>query len=165
MAVRRVDPDGAIRRHTRLINPGVPLDAAWSAARGLDPELPLREGGDPSAVLPRVAAHLADAVLVGHNLERFDLPVLVAEHRRLGLPVPAHYLPGAGVTIDTLLLARALLERDPSPPPAFTLEALGAHLGLDYRADELHDASADVELTAALIAALLDVAARTAAAA
>jgi len=94
------------------------------------------------SVLPGFLRYLGDAILVGHNIERFDNPILDRElnracKRRLTNPV-----------LDTLEIARRLL-----PRMSHTLNALVKHFGLAEKAD--HRALADVRHERDLLFALL----------
>lgn len=155
LAALRREPDGETRFHSRLLNPGVAIDAEWATARGFDPEAPMRDGEEPGPVLRRFAAWAAGCVLVGHNIEAFDLPVMVAEHARLGLPAPIAYLPRAGTTVDTIVLARSLWSaRATERPVDHTIANVARHLGLEVDEAALHDAGADVRLNLAVLDAL-----------
>jgi DNA polymerase-3 subunit epsilon len=57
-------------------------------------------------VHPYVAGLLSGRVVVGHNVDRFDLAFLLAECRRLG----ADRVPHGVVTLDTLLVAQHHLD-------------------------------------------------------
>lgn len=117
-----------------LVAPGRPLDPGAAAVNGLrDEDLAL---APPFAALAPAALALAEGgVLVGHNLV-FDLAFLRAELQALGLPQPA------GPTLDTLQIARRLLQRR-----SHSLGSLAADLGLPTPS---HRAMADVLATRAL---------------
>ncbi len=96
-------------------------------------------------ILPYLSSQLSGRILVGHNIDRFDLPFLRAECARVG---PGASLPTEPVTVDTLQVAQH-------------------HLGLRGRArlvecceryglswDDHHTALGDARVTAALFAAM-----------
>nr|MBA2521433.1 UvrD-helicase domain-containing protein [Chloroflexia bacterium] len=93
-------------------------------------------------VLPALLAFLEDAVLVGHNIEDFDYPILRRAARDLGSPEPRHLL------IDTAKMARRLLPDQRS----HRLEDL-VHL-FDPEARQTHRALDDAKLTKRLLAYL-----------
>jgi DNA polymerase III epsilon subunit-like protein len=155
IAALRREPSGETRFHSRLLNPGVAVEAEWAAARGFDPEAPMRDGEESGPVLRRFAAWATGCVIIGHNIEAFDLPVMVAEHARLGLPAPIAYLPRAGTTVDTIVLARSLWPaRATDRPVDHTIANVARYIGLEVDEAALHDAGADVRLNLAVLDAL-----------
>ena len=95
-------------------------------------------------VHPHVAELLSGRVVVGHNVDRFDLAFLLAECRRLGDDVA----PAAVTTLDTLRLAQAYLDL---PGKARLVDCCDR-----YRLtwDDHHSALGDARVTAALFAAM-----------
>ncbi|MGO3147810.1 MAG: exonuclease domain-containing protein [Leucobacter sp.] len=75
-------------------------------------------------VAPALLKLLDGRVVVGHNIA-FDLRFLTAELEREGYEVPDI------VAIDTMQIARTLLQED--PPPSFKLHDLGQHLGFGIK--------------------------------
>ncbi len=96
-------------------------------------------------VRPFVADRCSGRVLVGHNVDRFDLAFLRAECRRAGGDAA---VPGRLPTLDTLPVAQAHL---PLPGKARLVDCCD-HFGLVW-ADH-HSALGDARATAALLAAL-----------
>lgn len=94
-------------------------------------------------VLPQLLAALADDVLIGHNIEDFDYPILRRLVRGLGLPAPAHAL------IDTYKMARRLL----SDEPGWGLEHLAQRL--EPAVSQEHRALPDARLNARVFLDLL----------
>ncbi len=95
------------------------------------------------AVLPAFLRYVGDAILVGHNIERFDNPILDRELRhafKRGLTNPS---------LDTLEIARRLL-----PRMSHKLGALVKYFGLAAQADHraLSDARHERDLLFALLA-------------
>ncbi len=87
---------------------------------------------------------LGDDLLVGHNVS-FDLAFLDAELRRLGRPTAIN------ARLDTLTMAQHVL----TGQRRWNLDAVARALGLPVPSGR-HRAEADVRLTAAVFAALLD---------
>ena len=95
-------------------------------------------------VHPYVAGMLSGRVVVGHNVDRFDLAFLLAECRRLGDGVA----PEAVTTLDTLQVAQAYLDL---PGKARLVDCCDR-----YRLtwDDHHSALGDARVTAALFGAM-----------
>ena len=122
----------------QLVDPGVPIPPFISELTGIDDAT---VAGAPRVgdVLPELRQHLADCVLVGHNLP-FDVSFLDAalvanDHPPLDQP-----------RVDTLVLARRLLR---GHVPNFKLGTLAAALELPNQPS--HRALADVLATADLL--------------
>ena len=102
--------------------------------------------GAPSfaEVHPYLAGLLSGRVVVGHNVDRFDLAFLLAECRRLGDGVA----PAAVTTLDTLRVAQAYLDL---PGKARLVDCCDR-----YRLtwEDHHSALGDARVTAALFAAM-----------
>jgi DNA polymerase-3 subunit epsilon len=103
--------------------------------------------GAPSfgGVHPYLAGLLSGRVVVGHNVDRFDLAFLLAECRRLG---GDGLVPDAVVTLDTLRVAQAYLDL---PGKARLVDCCDR-----YRLtwDDHHSALGDARVTAALLGAM-----------
>ncbi len=95
-------------------------------------------------VHPYVARLLSGRVVVGHNVDRFDLAFLLAECRRLGDDVA----PEEVTTLDTLQVAQAYLDL---PGKARLVDCCDR-----YRLtwDDHHSALGDARVTAALLGAM-----------
>ncbi len=93
---------------------------------------------------PYLADQLSGRVVVGHNVDRFDLPFLRAECGRLGGAV----VPGALATVDTLAVAQQHLGLRGKA----RLVDCCAHYGLAW--DDHHTALGDARVTAALFRAM-----------
>ena len=94
-----------------------------------------------AAVRPSLADLLSGRVVVGHNVDRFDLEFLRAECRRSGGEV---LVPGPLTTVDTLHLAQGHL----ALAGRATLVDCCAHYGLSW--EDHHRALGDARVTAAL---------------
>ena len=97
------------------------------------------------AIRPYLAGLLSGRVVVGHNVDRFDLAFLRAECRRSGGEVA---VPGPLCTVDTLQVAQHLL----GLRGRATLVDCCAHYGLSW--DDHHSALGDARVTAALFRAM-----------
>jgi DNA polymerase-3 subunit epsilon len=97
-----------------------------------------------AGVHPYVAGMLSGRIVVGHNVDRFDLAFLVAECTRLGDGVA----PGPVTTIDTLSVAQAYLDL---PGKARLVDCCDRYL-LTW--DDHHSALGDARVTAALFGAM-----------
>jgi DNA polymerase-3 subunit epsilon len=98
-----------------------------------------------AAIQPYLAAMLSGRVVVGHNVERFDLAFLRAECRRSG---GDGMVPGPLPTVDTLRVAQHHLDMRGRA----TLVDCCTHFGLRW-ADH-HSALGDARVTAALFCSM-----------
>lgn len=121
-----------------LVDPG--RDPGPTHVHGITPAM---VAGAPSfaAVRPYLAELLSGRVVVGHNVDRFDLTFLRAECRRSG---GDGAVPGPVPTLDTLLVAQHHL----GLRGRATLVDCCTHYGLSW-ADH-HSALGDARVTAAL---------------
>jgi DNA polymerase-3 subunit epsilon len=103
--------------------------------------------GAPSfaAVHPYLADQLSGQVMVGHNVDRFDLAFLRAECRRLGGEA---MVPGELATVDTLGVAQHHL----GLRGRARLVDCCTHFGLAW--DDHHTALGDAQVTASLFQAM-----------
>ncbi|MGF1664232.1 MAG: DEDD exonuclease domain-containing protein [Kineosporiaceae bacterium] len=127
-----------------LVDPGRPVPAAVTALTGITSTL-LAGAPRMGSVLPAFLEFAAGTVLVAHNAA-FDVSFLRAACTRAGTPWPAPPV------VDTLRLARAVLDRDEAPDHrlATLARVLGARTAPRHRA--LDDARATVDVLHALIA-------------
>ncbi len=98
-----------------------------------------------AGVHPYLAGVLSGRVVVGHNVDRFDLAFLLAECRRLG---GEDLVPPDVVTLDTLRVAQSFLDL---PGKARLVDCCDR-----YRLtwDDHHSALGDARVTAALLCAM-----------
>jgi DNA polymerase III epsilon subunit-like protein len=94
-----------------------------------------------AGIRPYLAGLLSGRVVVGHNVDRFDLAFLRAEWGRCGSGEAG---PGPLVTVDTLRVAQWFL----ALRGRATLADACAHYGLSWR--DHHSALGDARVTAAL---------------
>ncbi len=102
-----------------LVNPGRPIPWAASQVNNITDEL-VSDAPTMEEILPQFLDFFSDDVLVGHNIERFDLKFLARDCRtRFGL------VPGNDY-VDTLRFARCRL----AGLSTYRLTALAEHYGL-----------------------------------
>jgi DNA polymerase III epsilon subunit family exonuclease len=139
--------DGKVTGRTfgTLVRPSsaeaITLDAANVHGLGWDH---VRNAPAPVDVLARFLEFAGDATLVGHNIQRFDFPVLARACDRAGLDSPRNLL------LDTLLLARRL-----RPGMLNALDDLLTPSELQARRGR-HEALLDAGLTAQVFVRLLN---------
>jgi DNA polymerase III epsilon subunit family exonuclease len=140
-AEKLVNGDVVAAFHAYL-RPTVPVPPEVVAIHGLDEAFLARHGRAAAEIFPAFAAFIEDAVLVGHNIRRFDLPFLMAHFSRLILSWPGNDV------LDTLELARARLDL-----PDYKLSTVAAHLAIPTAG--AHRAAADVAITREVLRRLL----------
>lgn len=96
-------------------------------------------------VHPYLADLLSGRVLVGHNVDRFDLAFLLAECRRMG---GDDLVPATVVTLDTLWVAQSYLDL---PGKARLIDCCDRY---QLTWDDHHSALGDARVTAALLQAM-----------
>ncbi|MFL1695771.1 PolC-type DNA polymerase III [Weissella kandleri] len=103
----------------------------------------LENARDEAEVFADFKAFCGDAILVGHNVIDFDIPMLNITYQRLGMPQVE------SVVIDTLPLARFLHPE----MRRFTLSTLAKKLGipLDHAHNAIYDATATGQVARKLI--------------
>ena len=90
-------------------------------------------------------------LLVGHNIGKFDVPLLLNSAKRLDLPFPRE-----ARMLDTYTAAKQLLVGPSKPPDSkFTLGSLFTHL-LQLPTLAAHRGGADVEMTVGVLRALIE---------
>jgi DNA polymerase III epsilon subunit family exonuclease len=100
--------------------------------------------GSPSIpyVYPQFKGAIGNAIVAGHNVQRFDLQFLQVAEARHNLPVVTK-----NYSIDTLLLAKRLRPNQKNHKLATCAQAYG----LAFNPGALHDALADTMLCARLL--------------
>jgi len=96
-----------------------------------------------------VAGPGAFPLFVGHNIERFDIPLLLHTAKRFDVPAPL-----SARILDTLSASKSLLTGS-AKPDAFNLSTLYGHLTKNEPV-VAHRAAADVKMTVAVLHALLE---------
>jgi DNA polymerase III epsilon subunit-like protein len=136
IALLLLSPDGEIEQEwSTVINPGVPIPNA--AVHGIDEHL-AAEAPSFSEVAPTVAALLEGRVVVAHNLDRFDGPILRHHFWQASASLPGLVLD-LGDGIDTM------------PNPFLSLGKLCTAHGISLSGDDAHTALGDTRALAALL--------------
>lgn len=124
-----------------LIIPSRPIPWDATAIHGLTTEYVREHGRDLVDVLREFADFTNQAILVGHNIRRFDFPFIIDHYRRVNLP------PLTNALIDTLELSRQNLRL-----PNHQLGTIARHFG--FITTGAHRAAADVAMTRQILLAL-----------
>ena len=141
MAVIRVTPQGDVLERVRRFNPGMPIHPEATAVHGITDEDVAHE--PPFAARAKSLAELLEPCdLAGFNIRRFDLPMLMAEFRRSGVPLTVQ---GRRI-IDAQLIFHREEPRDLSAAARFYL---------NREHEEAHTALGDIRTTAAVLSAQL----------
>lgn len=109
-----------------------------------------REKVPPERALKELLDFIGDRPLLGHNLLRYDLPVLERALRKVGLELPATTKPD----LDTLRLAHLVFPTPPQGLSGYRLGDLHAHF-TGAPLEGAHQAQADVEATWRVLAGLM----------
>ncbi len=142
LAILRMAPNGDVLERVRRFNPGIPIPAEATAVHGIRDEDVADE--PPFAARARSLADLlAPCDLAGFNIRRFDLPMLLAEFRRAGVP----FDPPERRIIDVQMIFHREEPRDLGAAVRF-------YLGREL--EDAHSALADIRATAAVLGAQLD---------
>jgi DNA polymerase-3 subunit epsilon len=78
-------PDGSHQKRTRRLNPGIPIHPEATAVHGITDDDVANEKTF-SQVARSLAENLEGCDLCGYNIWNFDLKLLVAEFKRVGVP-------------------------------------------------------------------------------
>ena len=136
IALLLLSGDGEIEQEwSTVINPGLPIPNA--AVHGIDDDL-AAHAPSFAAVAPVLAALLEGRVLVAHNLQHFDRPIL-QHHLWEAREAWPELVLDLGDGIDTM------------PNPFLSLGKLCAAHGISLSADEAHTALGDTRALAALL--------------
>lgn len=139
-----------------FINPGVPVPEEAAAVHGFDDEFLAENGMEPYDALNYIRNLFLserDLTLVAFNAN-FDVSILDAEMKRHG----ATDLFGVWIAASSKIVDGIVIDRhhDPYRKGKRNLATQATHYGIPFNPDELHDARADVELTAKVTAAILE---------
>jgi DNA polymerase III subunit epsilon len=142
LAIIRMAPNGDVLEKVRRFNPGIPIPPEATAVHGITDEAVADE---PSFALRArsLAELLGPCDLLGFNIRRFDLPILLSEFRRAGVPFEV----GSRRIVDIQMIFHREEPRD-----------LGAAVRfyLNRELEDAHTALADIRATAAVLTAQLD---------
>jgi len=123
----RISHGEVVETFSELVNPGKSIPANIVAITGITDEM-VAKAPSIEEVLPKFIDFCGDLPILGHNVA-FDYSFLKTAAKKLGLSYEKYGL-------DTLVLSRALLERQKSYSLSNLISALGihrenAHRGLD----------------------------------
>ena len=142
LAVIRLAPTGDVMEKVRRFNPGIPIPPGASAVHGITDEDVAHE--PPFAARARSLKKLLDPCdLGGFNLRSFDVPMLLAEFQRAGIPFDVE----SRRIIDVQLIFHQEEPRDLSAAARF-------YLGREL--EDAHSALADIRATAEVLSAQLE---------
>lgn len=143
------DSGKAVAQNCTLVNPQMPIPAEASAVHGITNEA-IKDAPTFAQIAKAVAARFKGADVVTYNGNAFDVPLLINEFRRVGVPIPFDLSENGTSFYDGLVVERQLNRN--------TLSATYKR----YTGEELegaHDALADVKATLVVMqkqVALLD---------
>ena len=137
VAVLTAYPGGTAVSFVRRVNPGRPIPAAASAVHGIT-DADVAAAPAFAAVAPEVFAALVGSDLAGFGIVTFDLPLLVNEFARAGVP----FRVGGRAILDALAVYRRREPRDLTAAVRF-------YLGADRAS--AHAALADAEYALAVL--------------
>jgi DNA polymerase-3 subunit epsilon len=141
LAVIRISPQGDVMERVRRFNPGIPIPPEATAIHGITDEDVADE--PPFSATARSLVELLDNCdLGGFNIRRFDLPMLLAEFKRAGVPFSVQ----GRLLIDAQTIFHREEPRDLSAAARF-------YLGRQHR--EAHTALGDIRTSAAVLSAQL----------
>ena len=85
ISVIKLHPDGTDEAKTWRVNPGIPIPAEVSLIHGIYDEH-IKDEPTFAQLAADVAAFIADSDLAGYNSNKFDIPMLMEEFLRGGVP-------------------------------------------------------------------------------
>lgn len=142
LAILKVSPNGDVLERERRYNPERPIPPEVAAIHGItDADV---AGEHPFRRRAKAVAEMMDGCdLGGFNIRRFDLPVLMAEFRRAGVPFEI----GDRRLVDMKMIFHRQEPRDLSAAARF-------YLGRDHQ--DAHSAVSDTRTAVAVLSAQLD---------
>jgi DNA polymerase-3 subunit epsilon len=142
MALIKVLPTGDVLEKVRRFDPGIPIPPEATAVHGITDEDVADEEPFPRRARS-LARLLEDSDLAGFNIRRFDVPFLLAEFRRAGVPFDVR----GRRLIDMQTIFHREEPRDLSAAARFYL---------DREHVEAHTALGDIRTSAAVLSAQLE---------
>ena len=137
------ETDGAAIHIEELVNPQMRIPPETTVIHGIsDSDVK----GVPKFAdnISTISKAMEGAVIVGHNIDRFDWPFLQSEYLRAGQPMPKPL-----AILDTLKIAKRL-----KVPPRHNLGALCNRFGISL--ENAHTAGADAAATLLLLHKMMD---------
>jgi DNA polymerase-3 subunit epsilon len=142
ITVLKIHPDGREKAQTRLINPKMPIPEEATKIHGITDEI-VADEPKFKQIAKSFKEFLEDCDICGFNIKRFDIPVLEAEFRRIGI----EFSRSGRRIIDTQVIFHKLNPRD--------LEA--AYLKYcDKELENSHTSDADARASAEILDAQLE---------
>lgn len=87
LAVVKLLLDGSKTSKNYLINPGIPIPSEIAAIHGITDEK-VKDAPSLAQVADDIIEFMEDADLAGYNSNKFDIPFMVEEFYRVGIPFP-----------------------------------------------------------------------------
>jgi len=141
LAVIRVTPQGDVLEAVRRFNPEIPISPDATAVHGITDE-DVAEEPSFAARAKSLAELLEPCDLAGFNIRRFDIPLLLAEFKRAGVPF--------SIQGRHLIDAQVIFHRE---EPRNLSAAARFYLSREH--EEAHTALGDIRTTAAVLSAQL----------
>lgn len=139
-----------------FINPGVPVPEEAAAVHGFDDEFLAENGMEPYDALNCIRNLFLserDLTLVAFNAN-YDVSILDAEMKRHGVSESfGSWVANHSKIVDGIVIDR---HHDRYRKGKRNLATQATHYGIPFNPDELHDARADVSLTAKVTVAILE---------
>lgn len=98
IAIIKVFPDKKQERFESFVNPGRPLPTEIIELTGISEEM-VTNAPLFNELAPTITNLIKDSDLAGYNISNFDVPMLLAEFKRCGLPLPG---PSNRAIVDPL---------------------------------------------------------------
>jgi DNA polymerase III subunit epsilon len=136
-AVLKIEPGDIPRVFASHVDPGVPIPPAATAVHGIRDE-DVKDSLDFAYLAGELFDELDGAVLIGYNLKKFDLPLLIEEFARCGI----EFSLKDRLIIDTYQIFREMQPRTLSG-------ALDFFCGMQH--EKAHQAEEDVDVTALVL--------------
>jgi DNA polymerase-3 subunit epsilon len=136
-AVLSVEPGDIPYVFAAHVNPGVPIPPAATAVHGIS-DKDVTHAPSFAMMAEELLKELEDAVLIGYNLKKFDLPMLIEEFARCGIV----FSPKDRLIIDAFQIFREMQPRDLGG-------ALKFFCGMTH--ENAHRADEDVDATALVL--------------
>lgn len=97
----RVRKGKPVATFSQLVNPGMPIPAKTTQITGIDDDA-VKAAPDSKTAMREFLAFIGRDMLIGHNIDSFDMPIIRNEAKRDGLTPPNN------PTVDTLPIARQM---------------------------------------------------------
>ena len=142
LALIRVSPQGDVLERVRRFNPGIPIPPEATEIHGIT-DADVADEPPFSATARSLVELLESCDLGGFNIRRFDIPMLLAEFKRAGMPF--------SIQGRRLIDAQTIFPRQ---EPRDLSAAARFYLGREHR--DAHTALGDIRTSAAVLSAQLE---------